>query len=63
MNNYYVAMYLKETGKFLGTVAGLGRNRNTWDANHSKRTANKYARLLNRDNSLNNRYIYKVEPL
>lgn len=60
MRDYFVVMYRKDTGKIVGTVAGLGRNKNTWDSHHSRRTATKYARQLNAENPL---YTYKVETL
>ena len=60
MNNYYIVKYGKESGHCYGTVAGLGRNKNTWDANHSKRTAMKYAKQLNKKSIV---FIYKVETL
>lgn len=59
-NDHFVVMYRKDTGKIIGTVAGLGRNKNTLDSHHSKRTATKYAKLLNTENPL---YTYKVETL
>ena len=57
---YYIVKYGKESDHCYGTVAGLGRNKNTWDANHSKRTAIKYAKQLNNE-SLG--FTYKVETL
>lgn len=56
---YHVGQYTKE-GKRLATVSGLGRNRNTWDANHSKRTAKHYAKGLNASDTA---HVYKAEHI
>ena len=45
---YCVEQYDK-TGAFVGVVSGLGRNRGTWDSEHSKRTAQRYAALLRKE--------------
>lgn len=44
-DTYYVAKYTK-SGVFVCIMAGLGRNAGTWDAGHSKRTAQRHARAL-----------------
>ena len=45
-NQSYVVVKYSKSGKFVGVIAGMGRNRGRWDATHSKRTAQKYARQL-----------------
>ncbi len=38
-------------GAFIGIVAGCGRNRGTWDAEHSRRTAQRHAAALRRQDA------------
>lgn len=56
-NPFYVVQYTLDN-KFVTTISGLGRNKNTLDSSHSKRTAQKYARLLQKKDR---KHIYKVE--
>ena len=44
MKNYQVVQY--KNAEFYGIVSGLGRNLNTWDSTHTKRTAQRYAKVL-----------------
>lgn len=45
---YHVAKYALN-GEYIGAVAGMGRNKNTWDTAHSKRTAQRYAAILRKE--------------
>jgi hypothetical protein len=45
MKRYQVIRY--EEGRIVGVMAGLGRNRGTWDSSHSKSAAYRHARQLN----------------
>lgn len=45
-HDHYVAEYVH--GVRSATLSGLGRNKGTQDATHSKRTAQKYAREMNK---------------
>lgn len=47
VKNYNVVKRDSYTNEFIGVVAGLGRNRGTWDSEHTKRTAKEYAKRLN----------------
>lgn len=38
MKDYEVVKYTLE-GKPIATIAGLGRNKGTWDSNHSKKNS------------------------
>jgi hypothetical protein len=53
MNEYTVGEYKLVNGEynFVSTLAGLGRNKGTWDVSHSKRTAQRLVRELNRAQS------------
>jgi hypothetical protein len=44
--NYEVVEY--RDGKFYGVVSGLGRNAGKWDSAHSLRTAQKWAKEMNK---------------
>lgn len=55
---YYVVRYVND--QFDGVISGLGRNRGKWEAMHTRRTANKYARQLNQENTIAG-ISYKVE--
>jgi hypothetical protein len=44
---YVVAEYA--AGKMLHVISGMGRNRQTWSADHSRSAAYGYARELRRD--------------
>lgn len=57
-NSFYVVQYVND--QFAGVIAGLGRNKGKWDAMHTKRTASKYARQLNQENTIEG-VVYKVE--
>lgn len=54
---YFVAIY--SNGIFSGILSGCGRHKNTWDYDHSRSAAYKYAAQARKENSLN--LIYKVE--
>lgn len=41
---YCVAKHRK--GEFVGVVSGMGKNQGTWNSDHSKRTAQRYAAKL-----------------
>lgn len=45
--SYQVIKRYADSGAFIAVVAGLGRNKNTWDATHSKATAKRHAKTLN----------------
>ena len=47
--DYCVRQYALDNGelKFRANMSGMGNNKNTWNYTHSKRTAQKYARILN----------------
>ena len=47
MKIYEVNRY--KDGRFVGTMAGLGRNKGTWDSSHSKSAAYRHARELNQE--------------
>ena len=47
MKLYEVNRY--KDGRFVGAMAGLGRNKGTWDSSHSRSAACHYARQLNRE--------------
>ena len=55
---YYVVQY--NNGQFDSVISGLGRNRGKWEAMHTERTANKYAKQLNQENTIAG-ISYKVE--
>lgn len=57
-NSFYVVQYVKD--QFAGVISGLGRNKGKWDAMHTKRTAAKYAKQLNQENTIEG-VVYKVE--
>ena len=44
---YYVVRY--QHGQFDSVMAGLGRNRRTWDTAHSRRTAQRHATSLRKE--------------
>ena len=56
-NHFYVVQYVN--GQFISVISGLGRNKGRWEASHSRRTANKYAKQLNKENTAEC-VIYKV---
>ena len=55
---YCIIEYTKE-GKFIGVVAGQGKNKGTWDSSHSKSSAHRIKAKLSKTypNSM-----FKVEP-
>ena len=55
---YYVVRYVND--QFDGVISGLGRNKGKWEAMHTKRTANKYTKQLNKENNTEG-VVYKVE--
>ena len=55
---YYIVQYINN--KFAGVISGLGRNKGSWEAMHTKRTADKYAKRLNEED-VEECVIYKVE--
>lgn len=55
--SYYVVRYLNNE---TAVMAGLGRNRGTWDTAHTRRTAQRHARALRLQDPGS---IYKVETL
>lgn len=58
MTEYVVVRY-KPDGKFDSVMAGMGRNKGTWDAEaKSRRTAQRWARELRREDPEHN---YRVE--
>ena len=58
MNKELFRIVMRDNGRFVAIVAGLGRNKFSWDATHSERTAKKYAKELN---ARNDGYQYCVE--
>jgi hypothetical protein len=52
---YHVEQF--KVGRFVAVVAGLGRNRGTWDSSHSRSAAYRHARRLNRERD---GYTYRV---
>lgn len=60
--SFFIREYRKETSGlvFNATLAGLGKNSGTWDCNHSRPTAYKYAKELREKYP---QMIYKVETL
>lgn len=58
MTEYVVVRY-KPDGKFDGVMAGMGRNKGTWDAEaKSRRTAQRWAAELRRED---HEHDYRVE--
>ena len=55
-DRYCVAQF--KGAKRVATISGLGRNHGKWESEHSKRTAEKYAREMN---AARDGYTYKVE--
>lgn len=55
---YCVVQYINN--KFVAVISGLGRNKGKWEAMHTRRTANKYAKQLNQENTTEG-VVYKVE--
>ncbi|CAM8643554.1 hypothetical protein MCEMSEM18_03573 [Comamonadaceae bacterium] len=55
--SYYVVRY---TPNETTVMAGLGRNRGTWDTAHTRRTAQRHARTLRLEDP---KSTYKVETL
>lgn len=51
MNNetHSVGKFTKRDGIRVCTMSGMGRNKGTWDHNHSKRTAQKHAAKCRKD--------------
>lgn len=50
MMTEYVVVRYKPTGEFNGVMAGMGRNKGTWDAEaRSRRTAQRWAAELRRE--------------
>lgn len=47
------------TGEFVAVVSGMGRNRGTWDSDHSRSAAYRHARTLRQYDPINR---YTVEP-
>ena len=58
MTRYEVAKRAPD-GTYLGAVAGMGRNRGTWDSEHSRSAAYRHARTLRQADPINR---YTVEP-
>lgn len=56
--SYYVVRYVNDVPE--SVMAGLGRNRRTWDTNHSRRTAQRHARQLRTEQP---EFTFKVETL
>lgn len=59
VKNWHVVKY--QNGKFVGIVSGLGINKNTWDSDHTKRTAKKWAEKLTTPKELANHIVYVAE--
>lgn len=58
---YNVVQY--KDGKFHSIMSGMGRNRGTWDADHSRRAAQRHAADLRREPWRATAGLsYKVEP-
>lgn len=57
-NQTYAVCKYSTNGAFIGIVSGMGRNRGTWDSQHSKRTAQRYAALLRKEDK---GHMFKVE--
>ena len=45
---YHVVKYASN-GESISVIAGMGRNKNKWDTTHSKRTAQRYAAILRKE--------------
>ena len=58
MTRYNVIQRTK-TGEFVAIVSGMGRNRGTWDSDHSRSAAYRHARQCRQDDPANH---YTVEP-
>lgn len=56
---YQIIEYSK-SGDFVAIISGCGKHRGTWESLHSKRTATKYAKQLQAENS---EKVYKVVQL
>jgi hypothetical protein len=56
---YFIKIY--SNGIFSGILSGCGRHKNTWDYDHSRSTAYKYAAQARATDKAGN--IYKVEQL
>ena len=39
----------REGGTFIGVMSGMGHNRNTWDADHGRRSAQRHAAILRKE--------------
>jgi hypothetical protein len=59
MKNWHVVEY--NNGKFVAIVSGLGRNKGTWDSNHTKRTAKKWAEKLTTTEKLARHTVFVAE--
>lgn len=58
--DYSVVRYTKcGLGNFVATMSGMGRNKGTWDHSHSKRTAQRHAKRLEKEDTT---HLYRVEP-
>ena len=55
---YCVVQYVND--QFDGVISGLGRNKGKLEAMHTRRTANKYAKQLNQENTIEC-VVFKVE--
>jgi hypothetical protein len=55
----YVVVKRTLSGRRVGTVAGLGRNAGTWDADHTRRTAQRHAQQLRAEDQ---QHAYTDEP-
>lgn len=47
--DHYVVEYTRE-GKFVAVISGMGRNKGTWDTAYSKRSAQRHAAVLRKEN-------------
>ena len=57
-NTDYVVVKYSQGNEFISIVAGMGRNKNTWDTNHGRRTAQRHAKALRAEDP---QHIYRVE--
>lgn len=55
----YCVVQRTPEGQFIAVVSGMGRHRGTWDADHSRRQAQRHAAALRRERTDNT---FTVEP-
>lgn len=59
MSRFHIVRYDLQ-GEFLGIMAGCGKNKNTWDSDHSRSAAHRHAADLRQKQP---GFVYKVETV